>query len=237
MSGLLYLVGTPIGNLGDMPPRAVETLRAVDEILAEDTRRTRPLLSALDIRKPLRSCHAFNEASILEAVLSRLRGGCVMALVTDSGMPSISDPGSRLVSACRKAGIPIQVVPGPSAVTTAVAASGFGGHGFVFAGFAPRKTGARCRCFQSWLSSDLPLVFFEAPHRIRQFLTDAATAWGEREIYIGRELTKKFEEHYWGSAAMLLEQFNRQAPRGEFVIVVEANHPDRPGRPKDAGPQ
>ncbi len=221
MSGL-FIVGTPIGNRGDMTPRALETLRAVDQILAEDTRRTRPLLSAFDIHKPVRSCHGFNESAILGNVLMRLRDGESMALVTDSGMPAVSDPGARLVTACRQAGIPIHVVPGPSAVTAAIAASGFGGHGFVFAGFAPRKTGARQRCLESWKDAKLPLVFFEAPHRLRQFLTDAAAVLGDRDLYVGRELTKKFEEHYWGSAADLLQHFAKQAPRGEFVVVVAA---------------
>ena len=221
MTGL-FIVGTPIGNRGDISPRAVETLQAVDQVLAEDTRRTRALLSALDIHKPVRSCHGFNEATIMDGVLRRLHDGAAMALVSDSGMPAVSDPGARLVTACRNAGIPIRVVPGPSAVTTAVAASGFGGHGFVFAGFAPRKTGARRRCFEAWTESNHPVVFFEAPHRIQQFLTDADTVWGERQLYMGRELTKKFEEHSWGTAADLLRHFSDHPPRGEFVIVAAA---------------
>ncbi len=219
MNGL-YIVGTPIGNRADMPPRAVDTLRAVDQILAQDTRRTRPLLSAFDIKKPLRSCHGFNEAAISGNLLKRLRGGESMALVTDSGMPAVSDPGARLVTACRQAGIPVHVVPGPSAVTAAVAASGFGGHGFVFAGFAPRKIGARQRCLESWADAALPLVFFESPHRLCRFLKDVDTVLGDRELYIGRELTKKFEQHYWGCASYLLQHFEDHLPRGEFVVVV-----------------
>lgn len=216
----LFIVGTPIGNRADMSPRAIETLRAVDCILAEDTRRTRALMSAFDIHKPLRSCHGFNEAAISDGLLKRLDRGESMALVSDSGMPAVSDPGARLIAACRRAGVPVHVVPGPSAVTAAVAASGFGGHGFVFVGFAPRKSGARQRCLELWAEAPAPLVFFESPHRLCRFLRDVDSVFGDRELYVGRELTKKFEQHYWGRARDLLPHFERHTPRGEFVVIV-----------------
>ncbi len=224
MSGL-FIVGTPIGNLGDMPPRALETLRAVDAVLAEDTRRTRALLSAFNISKPLFSCHAFNEAKMLDGIIGRLRAGEKIALVTDSGMPAVSDPGARVIRACRNVDIPVRVLPGPSAVTAAIAAAGCGGHGYVFLGFAPRKPGKRRRCFQAWADCALPLVFFESPHRLLQFLADAGECWGERRLYVCRELTKKFEEHYRGTASELTLHFKQQTIRGEFVVVVEGASP------------
>lgn len=219
----LFIVGTPIGNREDMSPRAIETLRSVDCVLAEDTRRTRALMSAFDIHKPLLSCHGFNEAAVSGGLLKRLAGGESMALVSDSGMPGVSDPGSRLITACRREGVPVHVVPGPSAVTAAVAASGFGGHGFVFVGFAPRKSGARQRCLNLWANTQAPLVFYESPHRMCRFLSDVESVFGDRELYIGRELTKKFEQHYWGRARDLLAHFQQHAPRGEFVVVLAAS--------------
>jgi 16S rRNA (cytidine1402-2'-O)-methyltransferase len=217
----LYLVGTPIGNLGDITLRALEVLKRVNLILAEDTRQTRKLTSRFDMHVSLESCHRYQEASRVRGIVSRLREGQAIALVSDSGMPCISDPGSRLVAACREADVPVLVVPGPSAVTSAVALCGFGGRGFVFDGFLPVKQGQRLRRLEELSDFEQPVVLFEGPHRILATLEALDELLPERLIYIGRELTKKFEASHLGTASQLLERFRKQAPRGEFVLVLE----------------
>jgi 16S rRNA (cytidine1402-2'-O)-methyltransferase len=216
----LYLVGTPIGNLGDLSPRAVATLAGVSAILTEDTRRTRLLLDRFGIRTPTISCHKFNEASRVEEILARVRAGAALALVSDAGMPGISDPGSRLVTACRKTGVAVRCIPGPSSVTTAVALSGFAGSGFVFAGFAPRKGGALRKLAGELADCPVPVVFFESPYRLLKLLEALGEALGERDLFVGRELTKKFEETAWGTAAVLRAFFGRRQVKGELVVVV-----------------
>ena len=216
----LYLVGTPIGNLGDITLRAIEVLRQADLILAEDTRQTRKLVSRYDIHRPLQSCHRFREASRSDEIVGRLQSGERVALVSDSGMPCVSDPGSRIVAACRDEGLEVRVVPGPSAVTSAAALSGFDGRGFLFDGFLPVRPGARRRRLQELSATDQPVIFFEGPHRIIATLEILVDLMPERRLYIGRELTKKFESSLSGTPAQLLEHFRRQAPRGEFVLVL-----------------
>lgn len=217
----LYVVGTPIGNMSDISPRALDTLRAAEAILAEDTRHTRKLLSRYDIHTPLISCHRFNEASRSGAVLDRIRGGAVMALVSDSGMPGVSDPGSHVVAACREAGLPVYVVPGPSAVTSAIALSGFGGSGFVFDGFLPHKSGARRRRLEELLAHTLPVVLFESPYRAMKLMTELNDLAPERDIYVGRELTKRFEESLLGKPADILAAFEGKVVKGEWVVVIK----------------
>lgn len=216
----LYVVGTPIGNLEDISTRALATLREVDAILTEDTRHTRILLDRFSIQKTVLSCHKFNEASRAGGVVERIRNGEAVGLVTDSGMPGVSDPGSRMITACRKAGVCVTVIPGPSAVTTAVALSGFGGHGFVFAGFAPRKSGALKRLLEEVKSLPVPVVLFESPYRLLKLMEVAEGVFGEREVFIGRELTKKFEEALWGTALQIRSAFANRVVRGEIVVVV-----------------
>ena len=216
----LYVVGTPIGNLGDVSARALDTLRGVEAILAEDTRHTLKLLTRFDIHRPLISCHGFNEARRIEPVLARLRGGAALALVTDSGMPGISDPGSRVVSACRAAGLPLFVVPGPSAVTAAVALSGFGGGGFVFDGFLPHKSGARRRRLAALLAQDRPVVLYESPHRLLKLLDELEDIAPACEVYIGRELTKLHEESCWGAPSACRSLYSGRTVRGELAVVV-----------------
>ncbi len=220
MQSGLYIVGTPIGNLGDISPRALETLRDVAAILAEDTRHTRKLLTRFDLHTPLISCHGFNEARRIEPVLDRIRGGEAMALVTDSGMPGVSDPGSRVVSACREAGLPVYVVPGPSAVTSAIALCGFGGSGFVFEGFLPHKSGARVRRLGELLAVDMPVVLYESPHRFMKLLGELSELAPDREMFVGRELTKQFEESRWGIPAQVREAYEGRTVKGELVVVI-----------------
>jgi len=216
----LYVVGTPIGNLDDLSMRAIETLKGVHAILTEDTRRTRILLDRFGLHTPALSCHKFNEASRAEGVIDRLRHGESIALVTDAGMPGVSDPGSRLVAACRKAGIPVTCIPGPSSVTTAVALCGFNGAGFVFAGFTPRKSGALRRFLQQFAECPVPVVFFESPFRILKVLDEVDSVLGPRDLFLGRELTKKFEETIWGTPSEIKRLFENRTIKGEIVFVI-----------------
>jgi len=223
----LYIVGTPIGNLDDTTARALETLRNVDFILAEDTRHTRILLDRFSIKKYLFSCHRVSECSRIPMVLDKIRAGQSAALVTNAGMPGIADPGARIVRACRQGGIYLTVIPGPSSVTAAVALSGFGGGGFVCEGFLPRKKGARRRRLAELKSTSLPVVILESPYRCLQFLEEVNDIFLDREIFMGRELTKLNEECLWGTAAEIRGRFSGKsggapgrAVRGELTFVI-----------------
>ena len=188
----LYIVGTPIGNLQDITFRAVETLKNADVILAEDTRVTRRLLDRYEIATHMISYHKFNEAARIDEVLSRLRAGQKLALVTDAGMPCVSDPGSRVVTACRENGLPVFVIPGPSAVTSAVALSGMASAGFVFAGFLPHKSGQRKRRLAEISGGDLPVVLYESPYRLLKLMDEITEVLGARRVFVAREITKHF---------------------------------------------
>ena len=195
VTGTLYLVGTPIGNLGDLAPRAVETLAAVDLIAAEDTRRTGRLLAHLQlVDRPLISFFEGNERERTEEVLRRLRDGATVALVTDGGMPTVSDPGFRLVRACAAEGIDVRVVPGPSAAIAALAISGLPTDRFVFEGFLPRKAGERRARLEALASDPRTIVVFESPKRVRAMVAEALDALGDRPAAVARELTKLHEE-------------------------------------------
>ena len=214
----LYIVGTPIGNLGDLTPRAARILGEVSLVAAEDTRVSRRLLSHLGIRPRTTSFHQHNWRDKLDGVLAELARGDV-ALVTDAGMPGVSDPGSELVAAAAQAGFKVEVVPGPSAVTAALALSGFPGGGFLFLGFLPRRKKERQASLREASSSAVPLVLFEAPHRLRVTLADLNTILGDRPLAVCREMTKLHEEVFRGTAAQALEHFD--SPRGEVVVVVQ----------------
>lgn len=216
----LYVVGTPIGNLDDVSARALDTLRGVESILTEDTRHTRILLNRYGITTPTVSCHKFNEAARVESVVERIRRGAALALVTDSGMPAVSDPGARVVAACRRAGLPVTSIPGPSAVTTAVALSGFPAGGFVFAGFAPRKGGALRKLLAQFADCPVPVVLFESPFRLLKLLEGIEEVFGDREVFVARELTKKFEETLWGTADSIRRAFQGRTVKGEIVVVL-----------------
>jgi 16S rRNA (cytidine1402-2'-O)-methyltransferase len=222
MSGKLYVVATPIGNLEDMPPRALRVLREVDLIAAEDTRHTGHLLTRFEIRKPLVSYHQFSEAKRTAEFLRHFEQGKNIALVSDAGLPGVSDPGERLIRAAIEAGVPVEIVPGPSAPLLALAGSGFPMVPFYFGGFLPVKGGQRRKELLAAAARDCTSIYFESPHRIVRLLEDAVTEIPQARLCLARELTKKFEEYRRGSAAELLAHFKIHAPRGEFCLVVAA---------------
>jgi 16S rRNA (cytidine1402-2'-O)-methyltransferase len=222
-SGTLFVVATPIGNLGDLTPRARETLASVDLVLAEDTRHTAGLLAASGIERPLASVHEHNEAQQVPQLLERLQRGENLALVSDAGTPLISDPGYRLVCAAAAAQVPIRAVPGACAATAALSVAGLPSDRFAFEGFLPAKSAARRAALDSLREAAHTLIFYEAPHRLRETLDDMIAVLGEaREAVIARELTKTYESVYRGTLAQLSARAATDADmsRGEIVIVV-----------------
>ncbi|HEY5897718.1 MAG TPA: 16S rRNA (cytidine(1402)-2'-O)-methyltransferase [Burkholderiales bacterium] len=221
-AGVLYVVATPIGNLADASARAVETLRGVDVVACEDTRTTRTLLSHYGISVRTIALHEHNERAQAQKLIELLREGRSIALVSDAGTPALADPGARLVAQAHQAGIAVSPVPGPNAAAAAFSAAGFAAPGFLFAGFLPPQPAARRKALEA-LDTAWPLVLYEAPHRIAETLEDLAARFGAaREIVIGRELTKKFEEVArlpLGEAIAWL-QARRERMQGEFVLVV-----------------
>jgi 16S rRNA (cytidine1402-2'-O)-methyltransferase len=230
VAGALVVVGTPIGNLGDLSPRAVEALRTADVIACEDTRRTRALLTAAGLSGAGRlvAVHDRNEAAQIRPLLERLAAGQRVAVVTDAGMPGISDPGERLVAAAADAGFVVEVVPGPSAALAALVASGLPAARFCFEGFLPRKGRARAQRLAELLTEQRTTVVFESPHRVAETVGDLAAALGgERRVAIARELTKRFEEVWRGTLAAAVDHVAETEPRGEYVLVVDgAPEPD-----------
>ena len=221
--GSLIIVATPIGNLEDASPRAIETLRAVDLIACEDTRHTLKLLSHFAIQKPLTSYHDFNEDAKAIELGKRIQGGLNVALVSDAGMPGLSDPGYRLVRYCRQQKIPVTALPGPNAAITALAASGLPSDEFLFVGFLPPKKAARRAKLEMLRNHPTTMVFYEAPHRIAAALDDIHGVLGDRESCIGRELTKIHEEYLWGRLSEIRDQIKEL---GEFVLVVAGARPE-----------
>ena len=225
----LYLVGTPIGNLGDMTMRGLEVLKGVDTIAAEDTRHTGKLLHHFQIKTPQISYHQHNEQQRIPDLIERLQSGKSIALVTDAGMPGISDPGYLLVAACVAAGIRVIPIPGVTAVITAVSASGLPSDRFVFEGFLPAKGQERKDRLQSVEGDARTLVFYESPHRLRQTLADFAQTFGvDRQIVLGRELTKLHEEFWRGNIAEAIAHYTNTEPQGEYSIVLSGapvSHP------------
>ncbi|MGA8581197.1 MAG: 16S rRNA (cytidine(1402)-2'-O)-methyltransferase [Bryobacteraceae bacterium] len=221
MPGRLYLVATPIGNLEDITYRAVRLLGEVDVIACEDTRQTRKLLDHYGISKPTISYHEHNEAPRAAELAERLRAGATVALVSDAGMPLVSDPGYRLVRAAIEAGIPVEPVPGPSAALAALAASGLPTAAFQFVGFLPAKSGQRSRALESLREESATLIFYEAPHRVLEALDAIADVLGPRPVVAARELTKVHEEFVRGTAAEVRAQLAaRGSVKGEFTLLV-----------------
>ena len=221
----LYIVPTPIGNLDDITLRAVNVLRTVDFILAEDTRTTSFLLKHLGIEKKLRSHHKFNEHATVELVAGEIAAGRDAALVSDAGTPGISDPGFLLVRTCVGAGIEVETLPGATAFVPALVQSGFPCDRFCFEGFLPQKKG-RTKHLLALAEEERTMVFYESPYRVVRCLEQFAEVFGpDRAVSVSRELTKKFEQTVRGTAGEVLEHFRRTEPRGEFVLVVA-------GRPK-----
>jgi len=229
VAGLLYVCATPIGNLGDASPRLAETLAAVDVVYAEDTRRSAALLTALGVSASLRSFFVGNQHRRIADVEADLAAGRSVAVITDGGTPSVSDPGVVAVTAARRAGAEVVVIPGPSAVTAAVAGSGMVDGPFVFEGFLPRKGGDRTRVLHSIAADTRPTVLFVSPHRARDDMVDLAGACGEdREACVARELTKVHEELWWGTLREARDRWQDQGPRGEVTVVVAGAAPQVP---------
>lgn len=219
--GVLYVVSTPIGHLDDITIRATEILRAADLVAAEDTRRSRTLLTHIGaFPKPLVSCNDQNEAKRVPEIIAEVEAGKSVALMSDAGTPLISDPGFRVVRAAFEAGQRVVPVPGASALSTALSVCPLGTERFVFQGFLPARSRARRECLRSLDSSGLALVLFEAPHRLSTTLGDILSVMGNRRIMVARELTKMYESLYLGSAEELRDRFLREEPRGELVILV-----------------
>ena len=235
--GTLYVVATPLGNLGDLSPRAAETLRQASVVAAEDTRRTRGLLSHLGASPTLLSFHAHSDERRLETLLGILGEGRDLALVTDAGTPGVSDPGTDLVAAALEAGYPVVPIPGPSAVATALSAAGIAADRYLFLGFVPRKGAERSRLLARAAVEEWSVVFFEAPTRLAALLADLTAAAGAgRRALVARELTKLHEELRAGTLAELADYYSSVSPRGELTIVMEGTGtpPALPDRTADA---
>ncbi|MGB0291826.1 MAG: 16S rRNA (cytidine(1402)-2'-O)-methyltransferase [Luteolibacter sp.] len=220
-TGRVVLIPTPIGNLGDITRRAIEVLQEADQIACEDTRHSKPLFNYLEISKPLISMHEHNEAKRAGEIVKMVKAGQIIAVVTDAGMPGISDPGYRLIQACLEEDVPFEVLPGPSAVITALIGSGFPCHAFRFGGFLSVKSGKRRTALEQVFESGETGIFFESPHRIASTLAVLAEIRPEARTCVARELTKKFETYHRGSAAELLAEFSGKKAKGEIVLLVD----------------
>jgi 16S rRNA (cytidine1402-2'-O)-methyltransferase len=222
-SGRLFIVGTPIGNMEDITLRALRVLREASLVAAEDTRHTGMLLARHSIHKPLVSYHEFNEAKRTAELLKDLQEGRNIALVSDAGMPTVSDPGQRLIRAAIDAGVAVEVIPGVSAITTALTGSGLGGGPFLFYGFLPHKSGQRRNALARLAALPYSLVFFESPYRVAKSLQDMHDQLGNRRAVFARELTKKFEEILRGDLAAILKKLENRSIKGEITVIVEGN--------------
>jgi 16S rRNA (cytidine1402-2'-O)-methyltransferase len=217
---MLSIVATPIGNLGDITLRALEALKSADVIAAEDTRHSGILLRHYAISKPLLSYHQHNEAMRTAQLIEQIAEGKNVALITDAGMPGFSDPGARLIRECIKRDLPFTIIPGASAIITALAGSGFAMDSFCFRGFLPVKSGQRERELRAAVSRDETTVFFESPHRLHKTLAACAAIMPDRQLCVARELTKKFEEFRRGTPAELLAHYEAKPPKGEIVLLI-----------------
>jgi 16S rRNA (cytidine1402-2'-O)-methyltransferase len=217
---MLYVVATPIGNLDDITQRALDTLRSADVIAAEDTRHSGNLLRHFEIRKPLVSYYQHNEAMRTAELVERLAAGETVALITDAGMPGLSDPGARLIRKCIEADLPFTIVPGVSAITTALVGSGFEMETFCYRGFLPVKSGQREREMKAAAERAETTIFFESPYRINKTLRLCAELMPERQLCVARELTKKFEEFRRGTGGELLAHYEAHPPKGEITLVI-----------------
>ena len=235
MSGILYVTGTPIGNLGDFSPRAAETLESVDFIAAEDTRVTLKLLNHFGIKKPMVSYFEHNKRERGEIICNRIEQGENCAIVTDAGMPCISDPGEDLIKLCEERGIKTVVIPGPSAVISALAVSGLETGRFTFEGFLSVNKKSRNEHLDSLKNEHRTMIFYEAPHRLAKTLQNLVKAFGpDRQVVLARELTKRYEEFLRGSAQELVDWASENEVRGEFVMMVAGN--DNPTTDGDDDP-
>lgn len=221
MSGTLFLCATPIGNLGDMTPRVVETLRSVDVIAAEDTRNSIKLLNHFDIHTPMTSYHEYNKVEKAKQLVGQLLSGQNIALITDAGTPAISDPGEVLVKLCQESGVTVTSLPGPAACITALTLSGLPTRRFCFEGFLPADKKEKKMILQELSSESRTIILYEAPHHLVRTLGELYEVLGERHITLCRELTKKFETVFPTTLSGALEFYKSEEPRGEYVLVVE----------------
>ncbi|WP_255024647.1 16S rRNA (cytidine(1402)-2'-O)-methyltransferase [Cyanobium sp. La Preciosa 7G6] len=219
-AGVLYLVGTPIGNLDDLSPRARRVLAGASRVACEDTRRSGLLLHHLGLRVPLLSFHQHNQTARIPQLLAALEAGEAIALISDAGLPGVSDPGQELAAAARAAGRQVICIPGPSAVTTALVSSGLPTGRFCFEGFLPPKGGPRRQRLEALAGEERTMVLFEAPHRLLALLEDLLAVLGDRPLQVARELTKRHEEQVGPSVAAALEHFRRTPPQGECTLVL-----------------
>src|SRR5213083_2474545 len=220
---MLYVVATPIGNLGDITLRAVDALKSADVIAAEDTRHSGLLLKHLEIKKPFVSYHEHNEAARTTELVERLGRGENVALITDAGTPGLSDPGLRLIRECIKRELPFTIIPGASSILTALLGSGFSTEKFSFRGFLPVKSGQRERALRAAAERDDTAIFFESPYRLTKTLAACIDIIPERQLCVARELTKKFEEFRRGAAGELLAHYQAHPPKGEIVLVISGS--------------
>lgn len=218
---MLYVIGTPIGNLDDITLRALRALQSVDLIAAEDTRHSGNLLRHFEIRKPLISYHQHNEARRTQELMQRLAAGESVALISDAGMPSLSDPGARLIRACIEQGLEYTIIPGVSAILTALVGSGFALERFTFLGFLPVKSGGRERELRAASEREETSVFFESPYRLNKTLAACTEIMPHRQLCVARELTKKFEEFRRGKAVELFAHYQAHPPKGEITFLIE----------------
>src|SRR6266498_4642569 len=217
---MLYVVSTPIGNLGDITLRALDVLNSVDVIAAEDTRHSGMLLKHFEIKKPLLSYHEHNEAMRAAQLVDRLAAGEDVALITDAGTPALSDPGARLIRECIKGGLPFMIIPGPSSILVALVGSGFSTEKFCFRGFLPVKSGRRDRELLAAVNREETTIFFESPYRLTKTLAACIEIMPDRELFVARELTKKFEEFQRGTASQLLAHYQAHPLKGEIVLMI-----------------
>ena len=220
---MLYVIATPIGNLGDITLRAIEALKSADVVAAEDTRRSGMLLKHFGIKKPFISYHEHNEAARTIELVERLGRGENVALITDAGTPGLSDPGLRLIRECIKRELPFTIIPGPSSILMALLGSGFSTDKFCFRGFLPVKSGQRERELRAAAERDETAIFFESPYRLTKTLATCIDIMPDRQLCIARELTKKFEEFRRGVASELLEHYQSHPPKGEIVLVISGS--------------
>ena len=222
LTGTLYIVSTPIGNLEDITFRAVKVLSSVDLIAAEDTRKTKILLNHYNIKKPLLSYYSYNEQRRVPELIVKLQSGFSIAVVSDAGTPGISDPAYRLIRAALHAMLPVVAIPGPTAFLPALITSGLPTDHFVYEGFLPVKKGRRTK-LEQLRNEERTIVLYESPHRLLRTLEDLLASIGDREISVSRELTKKFEEVIRGKISFVLQHFKKNPIRGEFVIIIRGN--------------
>ena len=220
---MLFVVATPIGNLGDITLRAIDVLKSADVVAAEDTRRSGMLLKHLGIKKPFISYHEHNEAARTMELVERLARGENIALITDAGTPGLSDPGLRLIRECIKRELPFTIIPGASSILMALLGSGFSTEKFSFRGFLPVKSGQRERELRAATERDETTIFFESPYRLTKTLAACIDIIPERQLCVARELTKKFEEFRRGAASELLAHYQAHPPKGEIVLVISGS--------------